>query len=1073
MNHKITLKNSGNSKANPSLLEKLKKTVDQEKIIYEYLYRLDDRQLAIVVSRDNGRYVITLLTDIQAPLILHWGTAHRSRNEWALPPSSLRPPGTTVFQDSAAQTQFADSDGFRQLTIETGEQEAPQGISFVLKQGDTGQWIKRNGENFFIPVAVPSGQEVFSASRELPAIADEIIKNEMGRNSWTLMHRLNLCYDLLDWIGNNNAGGIALLYVWMRFSYIRQLDWQRNYNTKPRELGHAMGRLTYKLAGRYIDEPGEREFIRLIMTTLGTGKDAQRVRDEILNIMHRHHIKEVSGRFMEEWHQKLHNNATADDIVICEAYLEFLKSNGDPDLFHKTLEQGGVSSKRLESYERPITSSPDFIPHLKDALIHDFRNFLGVLREVHAGADLDSAISTARYLFDADMHSLMDYILKHRDDGKEQVLVLLEKLIEARTKVTGRLGEHQSRVRDFLFLDLALEDFFRTVVERNMKQKMNENELVQLIGASIENLCLSNPDEEFTSCLLYWKRLGEMPRPQKSGSRKLWSLQAKAMVDRLQRGLGNFIDRYYRLIQPWAESLGNAFHAAPWTIKVFTEEVVRGRPAFVLSLLLRKLDPILRKHADLGNWQVISPGHTTTGVVETVPDLKSIQGRTFPRPAVILAGKVEGDEEIPEGVVALITAASVDVLSHLAVRARNAHVLFAVCHDLDTSDRLKLFSGRELKLSISEAGGVAYEESTEEMKPLRVRDFLASRPGVQDGFVPAFSAYALPMNAFNEKTSGGKSNNLKRMIGKLPDWIHLPDSAGLPFGVFEKVLAGPANKELAERHDELVRRLKEEPESPHTGLLEEIKTAILALNAPDELISSLHAVMEISGLAGPAGLGWSEKWDDIWTCIKRVWASKWNERAYLSRKANGIPHKNLVMSVLVQRVVEANYSFVIHTVNPFTNNKDEVYAEVALGLGEALAANYPGRALSFICQKGRQEPRLLSLPGKSIGLYLPTAGAGGGLIFRSDSNGEDLAGYAGAGLYDSFMLPHPTRVTLDYVDEALVWDDSFRNGLLIKIADIGTYVENALGTPQDIEGAYSNGQYYVVQARPQAGLENG
>ena len=94
------------------------------------------------------------------------------------------------------------------------------------------------------------------------------------------------------------------------------------------------------------------------------------------------------------------------------------------------------------------------------------------------------------------------------------------------------------------------------------------------------------------------------------------------------------------------------------------------------------------------------------------------------------------------------------------------------------------------------------------------------------------------------------------------------------------------------------------------------------------------------------------------------------------------------------------------------------------------------------------------------------------MIFRSDSNGEDLEGYAGAGLYDSFMLPQPARVTLNYLDEALVWNENFRKGLLLKIADIGISVENALGGPQDIEGAYSNEQCYVVQARPQAGLEN-
>ena len=209
---------------------------------------------------------------------------------------------------------------------------------------------------------------------------------------------------------------MALIFVWLRFSALRQLDWQRNYNTQPRELGHSIDRLTLKLADRYTKAEGEREIIRLIMATLGRGSNAQKVRDEVLNIMHRHKIKEVSGHFMEEWHQKLHNNTTPDDMVICEAYLEFLRSNGNLFRFYQKLEEGGVTKERLESFERPIKSNPDFVPHLKDALIHDFEHFLGILKEVHAGADLGISIQAARRLFDAEMHGLMDFIWSHQND---------------------------------------------------------------------------------------------------------------------------------------------------------------------------------------------------------------------------------------------------------------------------------------------------------------------------------------------------------------------------------------------------------------------------------------------------------------------------------------------------------------------------------------------------------------------------------------------------------------------------------------------------------------------------------
>jgi len=170
------------------------------------------------------------------------------------------------------------------------------------------------------------------------------------------------------------------------------------------------------------------------------------------------------------------------------------------------------------------------------------------------------------------------------------------------------------------------------------------------------------------------------------------------------------------------------------------------------------------------------------------------------------------------------------------------------------------------------------------------------------------------------------------------------------------------------------------------------------------------------------------------------------------------------MAVLIQEVVDAQYAFVIHTVNPISNAQNEVFAEVVPGLGETLVGNYPGKALSFSSNKGEDAYRLLSFPSKSYGLF------GQGLIFRSDSNGEDLSDYAGAGLYDSVTLNPTRRVLLDYTKDPLLVDPSFQKTFLLSVAKIGIEVEKALGVPQDIEGAFSKGNYYVVQTRPQVGI---
>ncbi len=59
------------------------------------------------------------------------------------------------------------------------------------------------------------------------------------------------------------------------------------------------------------------------------------------------------------------------------------------------------------------------------------------------------------------------------------------------------------------------------------------------------------------------------------------------------------------------------------------------------------------------------------------------------------------------------------------------------------------------------------------------------------------------------------------------------------------------------------------------------------------------------------------------------------------------------MAVLVQKIIPADYSYVIHTKNPSTNDDNEVYAEVVLGMGETLVGTYEGQSLSFTFNKSK------------------------------------------------------------------------------------------------------------------------
>jgi alpha-glucan,water dikinase len=300
---------------------------------------------------------------------------------------------------------------------------------------------------------------------------------------------------------------------------------------------------------------------------------------------------------------------------------------------------------------------------------------------------------------------------------------------------------------------------------------------------------------------------------------------------------------------------------------------------------------------------------------------------------------------------------------------------------------------------------------------------------------------------------GAKSLHLKELRERLPDWIHLPVSIALPFGTLEKVLKTKANRDVRGHYDGLLKRVEGDP-----SVLEDLRRTLMRLAQPHDLDSALMEVMKNAGIPTP------ENTERIWKCVKRVWASKWNDRAYLNRRAFAIPHDKLLMAVLIQEVVPAEMAYIIHTVHPFSGNREEVYVEAVLGFGETLAANYPGRALSCSWNKKSGVLRLLGYPSKSIGLY------GKGLIFRSDSNAEDLSGYAGAGLYSSFPLDSLKEVHLNYTEEPLVQDKAFQREFLSMVGKLGVDVEEAMGSPQDIEGAFAEGRYYVVQTRSQVGL---
>lgn len=72
----------------------------------------------------------------------------------------------------------------------------------------------------------------------------------------------------------------------------------------------------------------------------------------------------------------------------------------------------------------------------------------------------------------------------------------------------------------------------------------------------------------------------------------------------------------------------------------------------------------------------------------------------YDEPTVLVAKRVTGEEEVPEGAVAVLTPDAPDVLSHVSVRARNMKVLFAICHEEGTLKEVEDKEGTTISLQV-------------------------------------------------------------------------------------------------------------------------------------------------------------------------------------------------------------------------------------------------------------------------------------------------------------------------------------------------------------------------------------
>lgn len=164
--------------------------------------------------------------------------------------------------------------------------------------------------------------------------------------------------------------------------------------------------------------------------------------------------------------------------------------------------------------------------------------------------------------------------------------------------------------------------------------------------------------------------------------------------------------------------------------------------------------------------------------------------------------------------------------------------------------------------------------------------------------------------------------------------------------------------------------------------------------------------------------------EGIADAIEKVRASAKSERAIAYRQEHGIPIDDRPMPVIVQQMIQSQSSGVVFTANPTTQDTNELVISALFGLGEGLVSQ-GFDADTFVVQKND-----LSIKAE--------------IVEKKEAVGV--------------VVENPNAPSLT--------DDQVR-----ELAKTSIAIENAFGTPQDIEFAFDANGLWILQARPITTIE--
>ncbi len=761
----------------------------------------------------------------------------------------------------------------------------------------------------------------------------------------------------------------------------------------------------------------------------------------IRDLAHRNDIpKELKLRIKTTLQNKLHRSADPGDLAVSAAILADICAPGANcpaefvaqfRVFHAELEEF-FSAASLGRRLAQLEAAADCPAELRQAAA----NF----RAARAGAETSALARSA-----------------------------LLKLTELRRQLaTAPVGDPAGR-QSLRLLDIALEDDAFVLLGTSLAAAAggrNESpsssrllvwpDFLELVQAALINARLAQIEPEESAAVA--AELAAWVRELKPESR-LDLLRLRASLERIRRLAEKHSTWLMQELAPLAESLGAALGVSEAARRLFGEGLARGGLAFPLAGLADLGLGEIGKVLNLPPWEAVSPGRAG-GYCRRARTLGEL--RNEPGPIVALVETAEGDEELSPNLTGIVLGRALPHLSHLGVRVRQAGVPLAACAEDGARGaaefaRLAALSSRPVEIQVS-ADGLRLHE-TERVESAAARG--ATRKTERN--LPAADLHSagrmIPLIKAQAGFAGAKaaaSARLRTLAGDSPaEPFTAPGGAVVPFGSLEACLAQAGR--MAD-YEKLLAQLPSATETDFLILADELRALVEVLCPPEAWLAELRALLPAGrqyavrssangeDLADLAGAGLYESVlgvvaSELGPAVARVWASLWSRRAALSRRDCGLPAGGVSMAVLIQELVEPEYSFIMHTRDPLAPDAARASVELAAGLGEILAG--------------------AGVAGAPYRLNAEHSGAAATIERFASFSLAWRPGAAGG----------PTRQRVDYSRETLSAEPNALAEAGKRLGRLAGWLETRLGAAQDVEGVLSGGRIWLVQARPQQGLQ--